>query len=176
MTTSTSGRHCTILVRRFSCGSRCYTSGHSAPTTKSPRFAKLDAKIEKILPLKLKALWNHEAGLKTIFFWAPSWKWVLVFAGLADYARPPEKLSLQQSGALAATGIVWSRYSLAIVPKNWNLFSVNVFVGFTGCMQLVRISLYHRELRLQEHDEDLDPTADSGIFLPPDVAPQQPYF
>ena len=29
----------------------------------------------------------------------------LVIAGLADYARPPEKLSVSQSVALAATGL-----------------------------------------------------------------------
>lgn len=36
-------------------------------------------------------------------------------------------------------GLIWSRYSLVIVPKNWFLFSVNVFVGATGCYQVSRI-------------------------------------
>ena len=30
---------------------------------------------------------NSPAGPKTIHFWAPAWKWSLVFAGLADYFR-----------------------------------------------------------------------------------------
>lgn len=32
----------------------------------------------------------------------------LVVAGLADAARPAEKLSIKQSGALAATGMVYT--------------------------------------------------------------------
>ena len=63
----------------------------------------------------------------------------LVIAGLADANRPAHKLSVRQSGALAATGIIWSRYSLVITPKNWNLFSVNIFVACTGLFQLARI-------------------------------------
>ena len=33
----------------------------------------------------------------------------LVIAGLGDLSRPAEKLSMSQSGALAATGLIWSR-------------------------------------------------------------------
>lgn len=66
----------------------------------------------------------------------------LVVAGLADISRPAEKLSLTQSSALAATGIIWSRYSLVIIPKNWNLFGVNMFVAATGLYQLYRIYKY----------------------------------
>ncbi|WAR07560.1 MPC2-like protein [Mya arenaria] len=76
---------------------------------------------------------------KTIFFWAPTMKWCLVIAGIGDIARPAEKLSQFQSSALAATGLIWSRYSLVITPKNYNLFAVNVFVGATGLYQLYRI-------------------------------------
>ncbi|XP_075214363.1 mitochondrial pyruvate carrier 2-like isoform X2 [Lycorma delicatula] len=62
----------------------------------------------------------------------------LVIAGLGDIQRPAEKLSVSQSSALAATGVVWSRYSLVIIPKNWSLFSVNVFVAITNFYQLTR--------------------------------------
>ncbi|KAJ3218916.1 Mitochondrial pyruvate carrier 2 [Dinochytrium kinnereticum] len=41
--------------------------------------------------------------------------------------------------ALAATGIIWSRYSMVITPVNYNLMSVNLFVGATGIYQLFRI-------------------------------------
>lgn len=93
----------------------------------------------KYVPAKLQPLWEHPAGPKTVFFWAPAFKWSLVIAGLGDLARPAEKLSASQSGALAATGTIWSRYSLVITPKNWSLFSVNVFVAATGIYQLARI-------------------------------------
>ena len=35
-----------------------------------------------------KAFWNHPAGPKTVFFWAPTFKWSLGLANLADYNRP----------------------------------------------------------------------------------------
>ena len=69
----------------------------------------------------------------------------LVIAGLADLSRPVEKVSVFQSTALAATGLIWSRYSLVIIPKNWNLFSVNIFVGGTGIYQLYRIFRYRQQ-------------------------------
>ncbi|TPX40830.1 hypothetical protein SeMB42_g03089 [Synchytrium endobioticum] len=88
---------------------------------------------------------NHPAGPKTIHFWAPAMKWGLVIAALGDLQRPPEKLSLTQTVALAATGCIWSRYSLVITPVNYQLFSVNIFVGATGLYQLYRIWDHRRK-------------------------------
>ncbi|XP_075228263.1 mitochondrial pyruvate carrier 2-like isoform X2 [Lycorma delicatula] len=92
-------------------------------------------------------------GPKTIFFWAPACKWGLVIAGLGDIQRPAEKLSVSQSSALAATGVVWSRYSLVIIPKNWSLFSVNVFVAITNFYQLTRAVRYQRSLKGKEENK-----------------------
>ena len=64
---------------------------------------------------------------------------MLIFAGLGDINRPAEKLSTTQSSALAATGTIWSRYSMVITPKNYNLFAVNIFVALTGFYQLSKI-------------------------------------
>jgi hypothetical protein len=47
------------------------------------------------------------ADPRTIFFWAPLAKWGLVAAGLKDFSRPAEKLSVSQNVALAATGFIW---------------------------------------------------------------------
>jgi uncharacterized membrane protein len=69
----------------------------------------------------------------------------LVIAGLGDLQRPAEKISVPQSGALTATGIIWARYSLVIIPKNYALFSVNVFVGLTGMYSLQRGIRYQME-------------------------------
>uniref|UniRef100_A0A8C5M770 Mitochondrial pyruvate carrier n=1 Tax=Leptobrachium leishanense TaxID=445787 RepID=A0A8C5M770_9ANUR len=96
-------------------------------------------KIEFMLPPKIRPFYNHPAGPKTVFFWAPIMKWGLVVAGMADMTRPAEKLSPGQSGVLTATGLIWSRYSLVIIPKNWSLFAVNFFVGCAGGSQLFRI-------------------------------------
>ena len=46
-------------------------------------------------------------------------KWGLVLAGISDFARPAESLSLTQNGALTATGIIWTRWCLIIKPKNY---------------------------------------------------------
>ncbi|TNN04328.1 mitochondrial pyruvate carrier 2b [Takifugu flavidus] len=110
-------------------------------------------KVEHMLPAKLRPLYNHPAGPKTVFFWAPVFKWGLVVAGLADMTRPAEKLSLSQSAVLTATGLIWSRYSLVIIPKNWNLFCVNFFVGGAGASQLFRIWRYNQDLKEKEKQD-----------------------
>lgn len=66
----------------------------------------------------------------------------LVIAGLGDLSRPANQLSIGQSASLLATGCIWSRYSLVIIPKNWGLFSVNVFVALTQVIQLTRAYQY----------------------------------
>jgi hypothetical protein len=45
---------------------------------------------------------------------------------------------MSQSAALSATGLVWARYSMVIIPKNYSLLSVNVFVALTGLYSLAR--------------------------------------
>ncbi|XP_029434955.1 mitochondrial pyruvate carrier 2 [Rhinatrema bivittatum] len=110
-------------------------------------------RIELMLPAKLRPIYNHPAGPRTVFFWAPVMKWGLVIAGLADMTRPAEKLSSAQSGVLMATGFIWSRYSLVIIPKNWFLFAVNFFVGCAGSSQLYRIWCYQQELKTMELDK-----------------------
>ncbi|XP_063850921.1 mitochondrial pyruvate carrier 2-like isoform X2 [Scylla paramamosain] len=114
----------------------------SEHTTMAAIYRALIRRADKIVPARFQPFWNHPAGPKTVFFWAPSFKWGLVIAGLGDLARPAEKLSASQSTALAATGTIWSRYSLVIIPKNWYLFSVNMFVAGTGIYQLCRIAHY----------------------------------
>ena len=66
-------------------------------------------------------------------------------AGVKDLTRPADQLSIGQAGSLAATGIIWSRYSLVIIPKNYGLFSVNVFVALTQCTQLYRAWAFEKE-------------------------------
>jgi len=113
-------------------------------------FRKSMAIADKLVPQALQPFWTHPAGPKTIFFWAPLFKWGLVIAGLGDLQRPAEKLSVSQSSALAATGLIWSRYSLVIIPKNWSLFSVNVFVALTSLYQLTRCIRYQQSLKKLE--------------------------
>ncbi|KAH7569391.1 hypothetical protein JRO89_XS06G0154100 [Xanthoceras sorbifolium] len=76
--------------------------------------------------------------LFVIHFWAPTFKWGISIANIADFTKPPEKLSYPQQIAVTCTGVIWSRYSTVITPKNWNLFSVNVVMATTGMYQLSR--------------------------------------
>lgn len=46
-------------------------------------------------------------------------KWGIVLAGVSDFFRPTEKLSLTQNLALTATGSIWTRWCLIIKPKNY---------------------------------------------------------
>mmetsp|Transcript_10247 Transcript_10247/g.37975 ORF Transcript_10247/g.37975 Transcript_10247/m.37975 type:complete len:127 (+) Transcript_10247:71-451(+) len=84
------------------------------------------------------AFWNHPAGPKTIFFWAPTMKWGITAANIKDFSRPPELLSTAQQAAVATTGLIWMKYSLDITPKNYNLMSVNCVMAATGLYQLYR--------------------------------------
>lgn len=67
-------------------------------------------------------------------------------AGLNDLRRPADQLSVGQSASLAATGVIWSRYSLVIIPKNYGLFSVNVFVAAVQFVQLYRAFTFEKKL------------------------------
>ncbi|XP_037076854.1 mitochondrial pyruvate carrier 2-like [Pollicipes pollicipes] len=100
------------------------------------------------VPTRLRPLWEHPCGPKTVFFWSPLQKWCLVLAGLSDtLTRPPEKMSISQAGSLACTGYIWARYSLVIIPKNWSLFAVNFFVGLSGTFQLAKVIRYQMSLK-----------------------------
>ncbi|KAI0011370.1 hypothetical protein F4779DRAFT_573427 [Xylariaceae sp. FL0662B] len=95
----------------------------------------------------LTRMWNSPVGVKTVHFWAPVMKWAIVIAGISDFARPAEKLSLTQNGALTATGLIWTRWCFVIRPKNYLLAAVNFFLGIVGIVQVTRIALYRRSLK-----------------------------
>jgi len=93
-------------------------------------------------PEKARMFLQHPAGPFTVFFWAPTFKWVLSFSNLMDYKRPVDKVSLPQQTALASTGIIWARWSFVITPVNYNLAAVNVALAITGIYQLSRKFIY----------------------------------
>ncbi len=59
--------------------------------------AKLQSAVLS-LPLspKIKDLLMHPAGPFTIFFWAPTFKWMITFANIGDFKRPAENISSNQ--------------------------------------------------------------------------------
>ncbi|KAI4146557.1 MAG: hypothetical protein L6R39_003426 [Caloplaca ligustica] len=124
-------------------------------------------------------LWNSPVGVKTVHFWAPVMKWALVLAGVSDFYRPPEKLSLTQNLALTATGAIWTRWCLIIKPRNILLAAVNFFLGCVGIVQVSRIVMWQRSVKgdaaselVQQDAKDAVRTAKdaSGVTENPEAA------
>ncbi|PFH35535.1 WD-40 repeat protein [Besnoitia besnoiti] len=115
------------------------------------------------LPLsdKVKRLLAHPAGPFTIHFWAPALKWGICIANLVDMKKQKiENTSVPQQTAVALSGIIWSRYSTVITPKNWNLFSVNMAMAITGSIQLYRVFMHHL------NEEEAARNGSGGSVLP----------
>merc|ERR1712060_799799 len=56
------------------------------------------------LATQFKQFWHHPAGPKTIHFWAPTFKWGISLANVADFSSPVENVSVpQQCGESFAT-------------------------------------------------------------------------
>ncbi|KAG2248984.1 hypothetical protein Bca4012_087688 [Brassica carinata] len=85
-----------------------------------------------------RSVYNDIVWCTFVHFWAPTFKWGISIANIADFAKPTDKISYPQQLAVTCTGVIWSRYSMVITPKNWNLFSVNVAMAGTGIYQLSR--------------------------------------
>ncbi|KAF9887956.1 hypothetical protein FE257_009478 [Aspergillus nanangensis] len=115
------------------------------PGAQGRRFQSSDAPAAE-QQSTFQRLWNSPIGVKTVHFWAPVMKWGLVIAGISDFQRPAEKLSLTQNGALTATGLIWTRWCMIITPKNYLLAAVNFFLGCVGIVQVGRIVSYRRSL------------------------------
>lgn len=94
-----------------------------------------------------------------------------MIAGISDFYRPPEKLSMTQNIALTATGAIWTRWCFIIKPRNilfvypspsppvslvivWKLIAlvnrlaaVNFFLGCVGITQVTRIVRYQQSVK-----------------------------
>lgn len=90
------------------------------------------------MPSFIKNVAAHPAGPMTIFFWAPTSKWLLSVNNLSDLKKPTDKMSLAQQTALTATGIIWTRYAMVINPVNYNLAVVNLTLGASSGYHLIR--------------------------------------
>ncbi|KAI9579943.1 hypothetical protein GQX74_000731 [Glossina fuscipes] len=101
--------------------------------------------VDKFVPNVLRPAWNSPAVIShSITLLCTQ---LLVIAGINDLKRPAEKVSLNQSVVLALTGVVWSRYAVVIVPKNYTMLSVNLFVLVTQGIQVIRRLKYDLEQR-----------------------------
>ena len=84
------------------------------------------------VPAPIRNVMTHAAGPLTVFFWAPTSKWLFSVNNIKDLNKPVEKISLAQMGALTATGFIWTRYSFVIIPVNYNLAAVNLCLGVSS--------------------------------------------
>ncbi len=91
-------------------------------------------------PAGVRSLLLHPAGPFTIFFWAPTFKWMITFANIGDFKKPAENISSNQQFAICGTGFIWARYATQINPINYNLMIVNLFMGASAAYQLYRKS------------------------------------
>jgi len=111
---------------------RRYAATEAAPVAGESGFSKF---------------WNSKVGPKTVHFWAPIMKLVIVLAGVADFAKPPESLSLNQNLALLSTGAIWTRWCFIIKPQNLFLAGINFGLMIVGATQVTRITLYNNSLK-----------------------------
>ncbi|KAJ6113353.1 hypothetical protein N7523_006670 [Penicillium sp. IBT 18751x] len=114
------------------------------PGAQGFRFSSTEAGADAAKQSTFQRMWNSPVGVKTVHFWAPVMKWCLVIAGMADFARPAEKLSLTQNAALMGTGAIWTRWCMIIKPRNVLLAAVNFFLGCVGAVQVTRIFMWQR--------------------------------
>merc|ERR1712048_1307481 len=83
-------------------------------------------------PDALRKFLAHPAGPFTIFFWAPTFKWMITISNIGDMQKPAHLISTNQQLAIAATGVIWVKYSFSVVPVNYNLAVVNFFMGLSA--------------------------------------------
>lgn len=57
------------------------------------------------------------------------------------------------SVSIFLTGVLYSRYAMVIVPKNYTLFSCNLFVAISNGIQLGRIFHYRQGLAHQQEEQ-----------------------
>lgn len=79
---------------------------------------------DKFVPAKMRPLWEHPAGPKTVFFWSPLFKWVnnlkvalvlqTVHKPLDQFARA---LSWPASGTSTGPSRKWAWASAALSPQ-----------------------------------------------------------
>lgn len=89
-------------------------------------------------PSGIRNLLLHPAGPFTIFFWAPTFKWMITFANIGDFKKPAELISPYQQAVIGLSGLIWTRYGFVVIPRNMNFSLVNFVMACTAIYQLYR--------------------------------------
>ncbi|CAB0044125.1 unnamed protein product [Trichogramma brassicae] len=112
-------------------------------------YQRLVQRVAARLPDKAREVFLHPAGPTTIFFWAPTFKWGLVIAGIGDINRPVENISLSQTFSLMMTGLIWSR-EITIAESARGV--TNVYVALTNVYNFTRGYMYQVQQQQQQGD------------------------
>ncbi|SOV19899.1 mitochondrial pyruvate carrier protein 2, putative [Plasmodium sp. gorilla clade G2] len=100
----------------------------------------------------LKKVLVSDTGILTIHFWAPTFKWSISLANIADINRDPSYLSLPQQIAICLTGLLFTRFAYMIKPRNLNLLTINFFMSMTSFYQISRIGQYKYNIYMKEKE------------------------
>ncbi|KAL8784110.1 MAG: hypothetical protein Q9213_004169 [Squamulea squamosa] len=163
-------------VLRLSQSSRQFARASPFRRTIGRRYQTTEASPTAQPQSTVQRLWNSPIGVKTVHFWAPVMKWALVLAGVSDFYRPAEKLSLTQNLALTATGAIWTRWCFIIKPRNLLLAAVNFFLGCVGVVQVTRILRWQQSVKndtisgVAQQDAEGEARTAKGIAQNPEVA------
>ena len=59
---------------------------------------------------------NRPSISTCVYLQAPTFKWGISIANIADFKRPPEQVSYPQQLAVTTTGVIWTRFATVIDP------------------------------------------------------------
>ncbi|KEG04981.1 mitochondrial pyruvate carrier protein 1, putative [Plasmodium vinckei vinckei] len=97
---------------------------------------------------KVKLLFqNVKKNAFSIMFWAPLANWGFVIAGCNDLKRNPMYVSEKMTSVLVVYSLLFMRYSLAIKPKNYLLFTCH------ATNTLVQSTLLFRKLKYESDNK-----------------------
>ena len=71
---------------------------------------------------------------------------MITISNIGDFQKPAHMISANQQIAIALTGVIWVKYSMSVVPVNYNLGIVNFFMGLSAIYQLYRKTQVPAEL------------------------------
>lgn len=69
---------------------------------------------------------NSPTGPKTTHFWGPVANWGFVAAGMADTAKPADKISGPMQTALCVYSGLFMRFAWVVQPRNYILLSCHM--------------------------------------------------
>ncbi|KAL5064750.1 hypothetical protein RYX36_026487 [Vicia faba] len=79
-----------------------------------------------------------------VHFWAPTFKWGISIANIADFSKPPDMISYPQQIAVMATGLIWANYSTVITPSKTTVARYDLTEANMYCFKDIFIKAWLR--------------------------------